>query len=99
MAKKLNEGEMAIPGMPAVILTDLSKLKIVAELSETQLRYIGIGKEVEISIPSIGLSTTGKITSLIPSSNPMTHKFKIKMEFDDKGRSVYPGMYTKILIK
>ena len=99
VAKKLNEGEMAIPGMPAVILTDLSKLKIVAELSETQLRYIGIGKEVEISIPSIGLSTTGKITSLIPSSNPMTHKFKIKMEFDDKGRSVYPGMYTKILIK
>ena len=27
--KRLNEGEMAIPGMPAVILTDLSRLKIV----------------------------------------------------------------------
>jgi len=33
VAKKINEGEMAIPGMPAVILTDLSKLKIVAEIS------------------------------------------------------------------
>jgi multidrug resistance efflux pump len=30
VAKKVNEGEMAIPGMPALILTDLSKLKIVA---------------------------------------------------------------------
>lgn len=99
VAKKLNEGEMAIPGMPAVILTDLSRLKVVAELSETQLRYINIGKEVRIEIPSIGLETTGKITSLIPNSNPMTHKFKIKMQFDAKNRSVYPGMYTKISIK
>ena len=99
VAKRLNEGEMAIPGMPAVVLTDLSRLKIVAEISETQLRYINIGKEISIEIPSIGLSTEGKITSLIPNSNPMTHKFKIKMQFDVKKRSVYPGMYTKILIK
>jgi len=97
--KKLNEGEMAIPGMPAVILTDLSKLKIVAEISETQLQYINLNKEVNIEIPSMGFSTTGKITSIIPSSNPMTHKFKIKMQFDLKGHSVYPGMYAKILIR
>ena len=99
VAKKLNEGEMAIPGMPAVILTDLSRLKIVAEISETQLKYINLGKAVNIEIPSMGFSTTGKISSIIPSSNPMTHKFKIKIKFDLKGRSVYPGMYAKILIR
>ena len=99
VAKKVNEGEMAIPGMPAVILTDLSRLKIVAEISETQLKDIHLGKKVSIQIPSMGLSTSGKITSIIPNSNPMTHKFKIKMEFDHKGRSVYPGMYAKIIIK
>ena len=43
--KRLNEGEMAIPGMPAVVLTDLSRLKIVAEMSETQLRYINLRKK------------------------------------------------------
>ena len=99
VAKKVNEGEMAIPGMPAVILTDLSRLKIVAEISETQLKDIHLGKKVSIQIPSMGLSTSGKITSIIPNSNPMTHKFKIKMDFDHKGRSVYPGMYAKIIIK
>ena len=54
---------------------------------------------MNIEIPSIGFVTTGKISSIIPSSNPMTHKFKIKIEFDLKGRSVYPGMYAKILIR
>ena len=99
VAKKLNEGEMAVPGMPAVVLTDLSHLNIISELSETQLRYITIGKEVGIEIPSIGFKTIGNIISIIPNSNPMTHKFKIKIKFDQKGRSVYPGMYTKIIIK
>lgn len=99
VAKKVNEGEMAIPGMPAVVLTDLSRLKIVAEISESQLKDISLNKEVEVIIPSMALHTTGKISSIIPNPNPMTHKFKIKIEFDHKDRSVYPGMYAKILIK
>ena len=99
VAKKINEGEMAIPGMPAVILTDLSRLKIVAEISETQLPFIHLGKEVEVEIPSLALKTKGKISSIIPNSNPMTHKFKIKIAFDHKGKSVYPGMYAKIVIR
>ena len=99
VAKKINEGEMAIPGMPAVILTDLSRLKIVAEISESQLKDIHLGKAVHVEIPSLAFSTEGKISSIIPNSNPMTHKFKIKIAFDHQGRSVYPGMYAKILIK
>jgi len=99
VAKRLNEGEMAIPGMPAVILTDLSRLRVVAEISESQLKDIKIGKKVDIEIPSIGLKTTGEISSIIPSSNPMTHKFKIKIGFDAQGKSVYPGMYVKVAIR
>jgi len=99
VAKKLNEGEMAIPGMPALVLTDLSKLKIVAEISETELKHIALKKKVDVTIPSIGLHTIGEISSIIPSSNPMTHKFKIKIKFDHKGKSVYPGMYAKLIIQ
>ncbi len=97
--KRLNEGEMAIPGMPAVVLTDLSHLRVTAEISETDLKFIDLKKEVAVTIPSLAFETTGKIVSIIPSSNPMTHKFKIKMDFDAKGRPVYPGMYAKVVIK
>ena len=97
--KTIKAGEMAIPGMPAVVLTDLSHLKVVAEISESQLKDIKIGDIVELKIPSIGYSSTAKISSIIPSSNPMTHKFKIKIEFDYKDKPVYPGMYAEISIK
>ena len=98
VAKRLNEGEMAIPGMPAVVLTDLSRLKIVSEVSESQLKDVKIGTKVQLSIPSIGLETEGTVASIIPSSNPMTHKFKIKISFEHTEGTVYPGMYVKIKI-
>ena len=97
--KRINEGEIQIPGMPTLMLTDLSKLKIITEISESDLRIAKVGKMAKFEIPSIGLSGDAKIVSIIPSSNPMTHKFKIKLSFDDKGESVYPGMYAKVKIE
>lgn len=94
--KRLNEGEMAIPGMPAVVLTDLSKLSIVSEVSETQLRFIRLNQDIKVNITSIGFKTIGKIKSIIPSSTPMTHKFKIKVSFENNSTSIYPGMYVKL---
>jgi len=74
-------------------------LRVVAEISESQLKEISLGKKVSVEIPSMAIKTEGIISSIIPNSNPMTHKFKIKIKFDYKGRSVYPGMYAKILIR
>jgi len=96
--KRANEGEIQIPGMPSLVLTDLSNLKIVTEISEGDLSHAQMGKKVKYEIPSIKLSGEGKITALIPSSNPMTHKFRIKISFDAQGKFVFPGMYAKIII-
>jgi len=99
ISKTLSVGEMAIPGMPGVILTDLSKLSISVDIAENDIKFMKLGKEVQIEVPSMGFSTNGKIYSIIPSSNPMTHKFKMKIEFDSKNKSIYPGMYAKVYIK
>lgn len=97
--KNINAGEMAIPGMPALVLTDLSKLKVLTEVAESNLQHMRIGKEVRVNIPSAGLQTIGHISSIIPSSNPMTHTFKIKIDFEKNDKMVYPGLYTKIVFE
>lgn len=96
--KRINEGEIQVPGMPALVLTDLSDLKIVVEISESDLRHAKIGKKVIYEVPSIELKGEGEITSIIPSSHPMTHKFKVKISFDTQGKFVFPGMYAKVII-
>lgn len=94
--KNINEGEMAMPGMPAMVLTDLSRLRIVTEVSEKNLHYIKLGKKVHVEIPSVHIDNEGNISAIIPSSNPMTHTFKVKISFDKEGKIVYPGLYSKV---
>lgn len=96
--KNIKAGEMAIPGMPALVLSDLSSLKIMSEISERDLKNIFVGQDAIVEIPSMNVTTKAKITAIIPSSNPMTHTFTIKLSFKDT-KNVYPGMYAKIAIK
>jgi len=96
--KMIKVGEMAMPGMPALVLTDMSDIKIKAEVSEANLFKIKHGSIVQIEVPSIKYKVDGKIESIIPSSNPMTHTFLIKVSFK-ANEYVYPGMYAKVIIE
>jgi RND family efflux transporter MFP subunit len=98
VATNIKVGEMAMPGMPAIVLSDLSNLKISAEIAESNLGKISHGKKVAVKIPSLGVNTVGRVTAIIPNSNPMTHTFKLKVSFKTNNKSVFPGMYATIEI-
>ena len=98
IAKNIKVGEMAMPGMPAIVLADLNALKIEVEVAENNLKLVPMGKRVKVSIPSVGYTGIGKVSAIIPSSNPMTHTFKIKVSFSAK-QTVYPGMYATVEIE
>ncbi len=97
--KRIKAGEMAMPGMPAIILTDLSDLKILTEISESDIIDVKVGQKVTVEVPSMNLRKEGRVFAIIPSSNPMTHQFKMKVSFDYKGYRIYPGMYAQVTIK
>lgn len=96
IAKNINVGEMAMPGMPAIILSDLSALKVAVEIAESELKRIRFGKKVKVTIPSFELVLEGKVNAIIPSSNPMTHTFKVKISIDAQKVHLYPGMYATV---
>ncbi len=96
--KSIKSGEMAMPSMPAIVLSDLSSLKIKTNVAESYLNTIKTGQKVEILIESIGLKTTGEISAIIPSMQDMTHSFVLKISFDTKGEKIYPGMYSKVFL-
>ena len=98
VSKSVRVGEMAMPGVPAIVLSDLNDLKILVDVSENNMKLIRRGKRVTIEIPSLGVKEIGKISAIIPDSNPMTHTFKIKISFKTHNKSVYPGMYAKVII-
>ncbi|MBN2894990.1 MAG: efflux RND transporter periplasmic adaptor subunit [Campylobacterales bacterium] len=99
IAKNIKVGEMAMPGMPAFVLADLHDLKIAIEVAENDLSRVPYGKKVEVEIPSAGLKAIGTVSAIIPSSNPMTHTFKVKVSFERQAmQAIFPGMYATVMI-
>ena len=96
--KSIKTGEISMPGIPALIVTDLSNLQIKADISEANLNDLKINQEVNIEISSQNFKTTGKVVSIIPNSVGMTHSFVLKISFDKSNFNIYPGMYSKVLI-
>ncbi|AXH09982.1 efflux transporter periplasmic adaptor subunit [Malaciobacter halophilus] len=96
--KSIKQGEMAIPGTPSLILTDLQSLKIKSSINESDLKLISKNQIVSIFFPSIKFKTKGKIEAIIPNIDTTSHSFIIKISFDKKQEAIYPGMYVKLNI-
>ncbi len=97
--KNLHVGDMVMPGFPVMILVDLTRLEIEAQISEADILKVNEGDFVRFEIPSIHYKGHGRIKSIVPSANPMTHTFTIRITFKRKNPKIYPGMYTKIKIE
>lgn len=97
--KNLHVGDMVMPGFPVMVLVDLDHLEIEAQISENDLLKVNEGDPVKFEIPSIHYKGKGRIKSIVPSANPMTHTFTIRIKFNRNNEKIYPGMYTKIQIE
>lgn len=96
--KSIKEGEMAMPAMPHLILTDLDDLIIKSNIAESNLKNIKLNQEVDVEIPSQEFKTKGKIVAIYPNIVSNAHSFSIKISFDKKDFQIYPNMYAKISI-
>lgn len=97
--KNLHVGDMVMPGFPVMVLVDLDHPEIEAQVSESDLLKINKGDFVKFTIPSIRYHGRGRIKSIVPSANPMTHTFTIRIKFKKDSEKIYPGMYAKIEIE
>ena len=96
--KQLRVGDLIVPGMLAMVLVDLDHLEIEAQVAEVDLLKVQKGKTVQIDIPSMKFRTVGKVKSIVPSANPKTHTFTIRIAFDKGDKEIFPGMYVKVSV-
>lgn len=97
--KNLHVGDLIMPGFPVMVLLNLNHLEIEAQVSETDLLKVNEGDSISFKIPSIKYKGHGRIKSIVPSANPMTHTFTIRITFKRSHPKIYPGMYTKVMIE
>lgn len=97
LLKKMGEaGEMISAGMPVLVISDISKVKVNAYIPENRLKDIKIGQDVKIRIDAIDAVRNGKIAEVGGMADPTTRAFTVKTIVDNPGNSIRPGMIAAV---
>ncbi|MEP0862564.1 MAG: efflux RND transporter periplasmic adaptor subunit [Ignavibacterium sp.] len=106
-AKRLNEGEVFLlapggVGAPTIVsLMQINPLKLILNVSESNLRDVKVGQTVEIKSDIFPNETfKGNISRINAAINPASRTFEVEVKIPNPNEKLKPGMYVraKILI-
>ena len=97
--KLMDEGSMANPGMPILMMEQSGELQIIASVPESYIPYVKVGDAAQIEIKSLGTTLSGKVSELSPSAYRTGGQYAMKLAIDTKEKEhIHPGMYVNVLI-
>ncbi|MEM7105081.1 MAG: efflux RND transporter periplasmic adaptor subunit [Bacteroidota bacterium] len=95
----LKEGELAGPGTPIVHILGLSKVKVVADVSETYLRNVREGQMVRITVPALDIDRDAKVSMIGRTVNPQNRTFKVEVTLPNPGGEIKPNLLATMFVK
>ena len=99
LLKRLAEpGEIVSAGMPVLVVSDISKVKVSAYIPENQLQYVHIGQKADVRIDALGQTFSGEVAEVGGLADAMTRAFTIKIEVANSGQTIRPGMIAEVTL-
>ena len=101
--KFAHEGDMAVPGMPLITIEDLSVLKVMTQVPESEIHLFRTGDEVKILIDALnGKEIKGSVDQINPGGNPMSRQFEVKVIIKNISAEtrglLKSGMFARVLL-
>jgi RND family efflux transporter MFP subunit len=95
--KRINLGEMAMPGQPVLKIEDNRSLRLEVTVRESELPLIRSGKTVKVRIDALpGREISGRVSQIVPAADVRTHSFVVKIDIPGE-KGLITGMYGKAL--
>lgn len=98
LKRGVEEGEIIDQGMPVFGVSDIYKVKVIASVPEMELRYVKIGKQANVYIPSLDSTFVGEIIEIGTLAEATTRTFNVKIELNNPDLLIRPGMTAEINI-
>jgi RND family efflux transporter MFP subunit len=93
--KLANEGDIAAPGHPVLMVEDPAHLQVHTAISEELYRGIKMGQSVMVEIDGQDKVLNAKVARLSPAADPMTHTYTIKLDVAASG--LRSGAFARVL--
>ncbi len=93
--KRINLGEMAMPGQPVLRIEDNRNLRLEVTLQEQDILQVQPGKPVTVRIDAMpGKDIKGTVAQVVPAADVRTHSFIVKIDVPAE-KGLITGMYGK----
>ena len=95
MEKRINLGEMALPGQPVLKIEDNKNLRLEATIKEQDIRFVQPGMPVTVQIDALpGKEIKARIAQVVPAADIRTHSFIVKIDIP-ADKNLITGMFGK----
>jgi len=94
--KHVEIGDMTTPGAPLGVLEDLSQVKIELVVPEEDIPRVEPGVKADITVDALPERRfEGAVETVIPSGDPLSHAFTVKVLLDNADGALKPGMFVR----
>lgn len=100
VSKLVDNGQLATPGTPLLILEDPNHLQVRMQVNEQVFAHLKLGQQIPVRFTGPGFKThtvTGSIERLVAAANPVTHTHLVKIGLPAKS-GVSSGEYGLVSI-
>ncbi|MDO5443815.1 MAG: efflux RND transporter periplasmic adaptor subunit [Bacteroidia bacterium] len=95
-ARNYDVGDMYAMASPIFVVQQITPVKLLVAMSETDYTKVKKGDEVEITVDAIPERTfIGKVNRIYPVIDPTSHTFTSEVVVANSDRALRPGMYAR----
>jgi cobalt-zinc-cadmium efflux system membrane fusion protein len=97
--RQVAQGQVVQPADALYVVADLSRVWVTAEVPEQQAALVKAGQTVDIEVPALGSSLSGKLIFVADTVNPETRTIAVRSVVDNANRQLKPAMLATMLIQ
>lgn len=98
-ARNYDRGDMFTMGQPIYTVQQITPVKILVGISETDYTRVKKGDTVSITADALpGKEFSGTVNRLYPTMDPATHTFNVEVTVPNTRRELRPGMYARVTV-
>ena len=98
--KNVVQGQMVDAGLRLYRIADLGIVWVLAQIYEQDLPFVQLGQEVVVKVATLpDREFRGRVTYIYPTVDEKTRTAKVRLEFENPGYFLKPGMFVSAQIQ
>jgi RND family efflux transporter MFP subunit len=94
--KNVEAGDMARPGQPFFTIENTSRVKITAQVAESDIVDLREGDQARIEIPVLRLIEPATVSRIAPAADTASRTFDVEVHLDNPEGAIKSGMFARI---